>query len=137
MGLVDKYKKGNWLYRKIVKLCFKHSDNILFIGKGELKAAKKSIKICSQKYTYIPFSVDLGHWTYNQKKSPQLKEILFIGNDLNRDFELLYSIEKKYTEYNFTIVSNYDKYEFKNLKNIKCIKGTLRENILSDNKTQT
>ena len=137
MGLVDKYKKGNWLSRKIVKLCFKHSDNILFIGKGELKAAKKSIKIFSQKYTYIPFSVDLGHWTYNQKKSPQLKEILFIGNDLNRDFKLLYSIAKKYKEYNFTIVSNYDKYDFKNLKNVKFLKGNLRENILSDNQIKT
>ena len=137
MGLVDKYREGNWLSRKIINICFKLADNILFIGKGELSAADKSIKIFSQKYKYIPFSIDINYWTYKAKKNPKLKELLFIGNDQNRDFELLYSLAKKYKEFNFTIVSNYDNYNFSKLKNVKFLQGNLRDNILFDSEIQS
>lgn len=133
MGLVDKYLKGNWLSKKIIKTCFRYADNVLFIGKGELNGALENIRFCKEKYNYVPFSVDINHWQYKPRKSKQLNDILFIGNDQNRDFELLYSIVKNCKDYNFTIVTNDDKLGFKNLKNAKFLKGNLRDNILSDN----
>lgn len=137
MGLVDKYTQGNFLSRIIINTCLKLADNILFIGEGELNAAHKSIGVFSDKYSYIPFSIDINHWNYKPKKNPKLKELLFIGNDQNRDFELLYSIAKKHKEYNFTIVSNNDNYEFSKLKNVKFLQGNLRDNILHDSEIQS
>ncbi len=133
MGLVDKYLDGNWISKKIIKICFKYADNILFIGKGELGAAEKNIRLCTEKYKYVPFSVDIDHWSYKEKTNVKLKDILFIGNDQNRDFQLLYSIAKKYEDLNFTIVTNYDKYKFAKLENVKFLQGNWRDNILSDN----
>ena len=133
MGVVDKYLKGTWLSKKIISICFKLADTILFIGKGEQLSAEKNIRLYSQKFKYIPFSIDIAHWVYKPKKHPRLKELLFIGNDQNRDFKLLYSIAKKYYQYNFTIVSNFDNYNFSDLKNVKFMRGDLRDNILTDN----
>ena len=41
MGVVDKYLKGTWLSKKIISICFKLADTILFIGKGEQLSAEK------------------------------------------------------------------------------------------------
>ncbi len=133
MGLVDKYLEGNWLSKKIINLSFKFADSVLFIGKGEQLYAEKNFSNYSNKFSYIPFSIDIGYWVYKPKIQPRLKELLFIGNDQNRDFKLLFSIAKTHQDYNFTIVSNFDNNNFSDLQNVKFLQGNLRDDILSDN----
>ena len=67
-----------------------------------------------------------------RKKRLQSQKILFIGNDLNRDFETLYSIASKRTDLEFTVITNTDSKGFSSLKNTKFISGNWRESKLSD-----
>ena len=83
------------------------SDNIIFIGEGEYKYAQAKNKIFKKKFTYIPFGIDVNFWKSEEVESfENKKEILFIGNDSNRDFDLVNRLAKDLSEYNFTFVTS-------------------------------
>ena len=60
------------------------------------------------------------------------KKILFIGNDGNRDFELLIKIAKGLPEYNFIFVSSNELLLKEELKNVQLIKGNWSNSKISD-----
>ena len=132
MGLIEKYSKGSWLSKLIIELSIKKTDKVLFIGRGEQEAATRYFNKYSNKFHYLPFGVDADFWQYKKKKDYSLKKILFIGNDLNRDFETLYSIASKRTDLEFTVVTNKDLKGFSLLNNTNFISGNWRESKLSD-----
>ena len=132
MGLMEKYSKGSRLSKFLIEFSIKKTDKVLFIGRGEKEAASRYFNKYSNKFHYIPFGVDADFWQYNEKKDYSLKKILFIGNDLNRDFETLYSIASKRTDLEFTVITNTDSKGFSSLKNTKFISGNWRESKLSD-----
>ena len=88
-------------------LLFFLSDNIIFIGEGEYKYAKNKNKIFKKKFTYIPFGIDINFWRSEEVDSFEDKNgILFIGNDSNRDFELVNNLAKHLKDYKFTFVTS-------------------------------
>lgn len=130
MGLFSKLNLKNNYHYKILKKMFNLYDKFIFVGKGEYDFAQKNYPEWSEKYFFLPFSVDQNFWKSN-KNIKNKKEILFLGNDLNRDFEFAYNLGKNMCTYSFTFVSNnFSKY--KKCKNIQILDSNWSEGSLSD-----
>ena len=132
MGLMNKFNSGNKLTKYIIDRSLNYSKKILFIGKGELEEASNKLPKYSKKYYYLPFAVDNKFWLYKDKPKRQVKNLLFIGNDTNRDFDLLHKIASSYKNYNFTIVTEYKSKNFEQLKNVNLLEGNWRKVYLKD-----
>lgn len=132
MGLFDKYKKGSIITKSIIKFALKLATTILFIGKGELLFSNNLNPKLANNSFYIPFSIDVHFWNYKKNKSKKLNNILFIGNDLNRDFNFLYKLIESLSEFRFTVVTEYDQVSFDNLSNVKIISGSWRKGYKTD-----
>ena len=132
MGLVDKYLDGNFLSKSVITFSLRYSDKVLFIGKGEMEAASKYIKKQSKKFEYIPFSIDINFWTGAPNKSKNIKNILFIGNDKNRDYKLVNNLIKNNSQFDFTVITNNNQFVATEDKNLFFLKGDWRTHILTD-----
>ena len=134
MGLFS--KKQNFKFLKIVhkfliKLLVSRTDYIYFLGANELKMAQSQFQN-SNNFNFLPFHVDTNFW-----KNPNLdlnsnSKILFIGNDGNRDFELLNKIAAGLPETEFIFVSSSEELLNNNLKNVQLIKGNWATSNLND-----
>lgn len=106
-------------------------DTFIFLGKKEYEYANLKFPEYSKKFFYIPFSIDLKFWI-NENNNLQLKEnILFIGNDKNRDFKTLNLIANSLPDKNFLFVTNNESLSLP--KNVKLINGSWRKELISDN----
>ena len=115
MGLFSK-KKGNFvvafLQRLFIRVLIKLSKNLIFLGKGEYENSKNKVnKNLAKKFTFLPFSVDYDFWSENINVKKNNSQILFIGNDGNRDYEFLINLAKNMNNFNFIFIS-------KNINNI-------------------
>ena len=82
---------------------------------------------------FFPFSVDINFWNKKElEERLNRKYILFVGNDSNRDFNLLIKLARVLPEQNFIFVSNMDSLQNLKLKNVKIYKGNWNEQSLSD-----
>ena len=101
MGLI-KLKNRNFLTKFFNRLFTKFliylSSNIVFLSNNELKEAELRFKKYSEKLNYFPFCVDVEFWSKNDKNT-QNNKLLFIGNDSNRDYELVKNISKHLKDY--------------------------------------
>lgn len=108
------------------------TDSLIFLGEGEYNKAN-SLHFNSKKLYLLPFAVDSKFWNsdhiYDAKKRDG---ILFIGNDGNRNYELLKKIVIKNKNLNFSIVSNNPLLSSFKLSNLNYIKGSWNEEVLSD-----
>jgi len=130
MGLFSKINVNNKYHSRILKRMFNLYDKFIFVGKGEYDFAQKNYPEWSEKYFFLPFSVDQDFWK-PKKNNQNKKEILFLGNDLNRDFEFAYNLGKNMTKYSFIFVSNgFSKY--KKHKNIQILNSNWSEGSLAD-----
>ena len=133
MGLLNKFPNNATLYKfKIyfVKNILSFCNKIYFLNKSELSKAKILFPESESIFEYYPFSVDLDFWkNKNQIKS---NDVLFIGNDGQRDYDLVINIVNKLSETSFTIISKFiDKNKITN-RNCKIIEGSWDDNLLSD-----
>ena len=110
----------------------KISNRVIFIGKGELNLFSNLIKNFSHKYEYLPFSVDTKFWNSIGKKTDNIENILFIGNDINRDFEFMNLFSSSNKQYNFYFVTSNDLLLNAESVNVKKIKGDWRKQVISD-----
>jgi glycosyltransferase involved in cell wall biosynthesis len=88
-------------------LLFSLTKNVIFIGEGEYKHAIKENPKFSRKFSYIPFGIDVDFW--KTKITPDFenkKKILFIGNDSNRDFNLVVKIASSLPNFDFIFVTS-------------------------------
>ncbi len=123
MGLGDllERKPRRYILQKILK------KTIVFsISKGEINYIKnvlhKNINI-----KYLPFGIDNKYWEPEIGVSSDY--VLSIGNDRNRDYELLLSIWKS----DYPELKIITKHDIKStLKNVTVIQGDWNEQILSD-----
>ena len=134
MGLFS--KKQNFIFFKVVhkyliKLLVGRSDNIYFLGVNELEKAQKQFK-ANTNFIFLPFHIDTNFWKNPNLDLNKNKKILFIGNDGNRDFELLIKIAKGLPEYNFIFVSSNELLLKEELKNVQLIKGNWSNSKISD-----
>ena len=128
MGFLQNTRK-NIFNKFMIKSFIKTATMLLFISKSELDEAKKRFPDFSEKFIYVPFCVDTKFWSPESSKV-KTKNILFVGNDSNRDFNFLLDLAKEMKDFNFSIVT--DKISSCNLKNVNLINGNWREETLSD-----
>ena len=130
MGLFSKLDIDNKYHKRILNRMLNLYDKFIFVGKGEYDFAEKNFPDWSEKYFFLPFSVDQDFWKSN-KNTQNKKEILFLGNDLNRDFEFAYNLGKNMDKYSFIFVSNsFSKY--KKYKNIQILDSNWLEGGITD-----
>ena len=135
MGLYSKHLRFpilRFAHNFFIRFTVYFIDNMFFLGNGELKKAKKIHKN-HDKLIYFPFCVDTEFWKHDiNKQSMKQNDIIFVGNDSQRNFDLLIQIAKELPNYKFIFVSNNSKLDGIKLTNVKCIKGSWKEKDLSD-----
>ena len=136
MGLFSKPRNNIFikLFQKSLLILFlKIHDNFIFIGKAEIEEAKILFPKYAKKFKYIPFCIDVKFWNFKLKepKSSEKKNILFIGNDGNRDYEFLFDLSSKLPQYEFKFIT---KYNFKKAlpSNVKHISGSWSDSEIED-----
>lgn len=136
MGLYSKklrYEKLRKLHNLIIKFFILFIDNVFFLGKGELDKAKKIHKN-SSKLIYFPFCIDTKFWyrdiEYMEKKSSN--DIIFVGNDGNRDIKTLINIAKKTPELDYIFVSDNELLKNLQIANVKIYNGSWANSLLTD-----
>ena len=135
MGLYSKrlrFKKFKFLHNAVLKLNYALLDGLLFLGEGELTKARKIHKK-HDKLIYFPFSIDTNFW----KKSDDFKfeeneNLIFVGNDGNRDDKLFLEIVEKLNWHNFTAVSSIPSIVKSKLTNLETYEGQLASNKIKD-----
>jgi glycosyltransferase involved in cell wall biosynthesis len=135
MGFFNNFidENKNRKFKKIILCRFiKTFDNLIFLGKKEYNYAKTNFLTYNHKFSYIPFAVDLDYWKSDKIELIDNKQILFIGNDQNRDFIMLLNIANSLPEYNFLFITNN---KINNLPtNVTILEGSWRTLTISDDK---
>ena len=106
MGLFSrtpKYKILISLQKIYTFLTLYFIDKFIFLSEGEFNYASNNYPKLKNKFYHFPFSVDLEIW--KNDNSQKNDEILFVGNDGNRDFELAELISTNMSNAKFTFVS--------------------------------
>lgn len=133
MGMYSKkirYSKLSKFHYLFIKLLVLNIDKLLFLGKEELKIAKKIHKK-NEKLIYFPFCVDTEFW--KSKEYKKKNQVIFVGNDGNKNFKLVKEIAINLKEYNFLIISNSIEFDnLNNYENIKVLKGELSSINITD-----
>jgi len=134
MGLYSKelnYKNLKFFHYLLIKLVVYTSNKVFFLGKGELNLAK-SIYKNSDKFVYFPFSIDTKFWNYEDIDNLNKYDILFVGNDSNRNTEILKQLPKHLPNLKFKYITNIKDLHKLNIKNVDVIKGEWGKGYLSD-----
>jgi len=132
MGLVETYLNAHKFSKYYIKWVLSHVDNILFIGKGELEAYINNVGFQTEKCNYVPFAIDSQFWRQKKFKSKEIKNLLFVGNDRNRDYELLNNLCKDAKNYKITVITNNNNFKHGSLSTVNHLSGHWRLNYLSD-----
>lgn len=134
MGLLAKQTntlKSHILQRLFLIIFFKTITNFMFLSKGEFQQAEVSYLKYKHKFHFTPFCIDTQFWSKKEEKRNR-SQILFVGNDGRRDYELVVEIADSLPQYDFIfITSNINKEQIKS-RNVKLFKGHWNKQILSD-----
>lgn len=111
--------------KKLFIESLKNIDHIFFFGLEDKKKSIEFFKIPEKKTSHFNFGVDTNFWV--KEKLDQPIDILSIGSDLNRDYEIFKKLKIKY---NLTLITKLNVNFLKNKANI--IKGSKNTYNLSD-----
>lgn len=131
MGLFTKIDSEINLHKRIFYKMMNIYDKFIFLGEGEYKFANNNYPEMSKKFYFLPFSVDQDFWKYENISTLEKNKILFLGNDINRDFEFAFNVAKNCIDREFLFVSNYFN-EYHNLDNLEIISSDWANQLLSD-----
>lgn len=135
MGLFanfPKYKIQKVLRNLFINLMFKKVNKIFFLGKTEYQFATKNYYNFNDKFVFLPFSIDTDFWkSQTSIQFSEKKNILFIGNDGNRDYEFVVKLAKELSQFNFIFITEKIKKESVP-KNVKLIRGSWGMEQLTD-----
>lgn len=130
MGLFDNIENFSLVKKYFFYRILKEYDKFIFLGKPEYKYATKLKNDLYSKFFYLPFAIDYKFWKKSESNKAK-KNIIFVGNDLNREYKLIKNLTTDLKEYNFIIVSN----KFKNEQfeeNVKYLFSDWRNPLISD-----
>lgn len=100
-------------------------------GKAEKDFFCSEYEQFKTKFVYSPWGVDLEFWHPSESGIDQGQYILFVGNDMNRDFVQLVEIAKQRPTVNFVFVTT--RLNSKNCSdNVRLYKGSLKNQYVSD-----
>ena len=129
---MEKKSKRTILQKLIIKyFCLKFVDKFLFIGKGSTATLLTNLVILSIKCTTPLVSIQI-FGVIKISSNLMIEYILFVGNDLNRDFDFLIDLVKELKKEKFVIVSSQFDESIKTYNNVEYINGKWSENSLSD-----
>ncbi len=134
MGLYSKkinYKILKIFHNALISLLVSHLDKLYFLGIEEYNIAKNRIKK-HEKLVFKPFHIDCEFWNSKDLLNSDKNHILFIGNDGNRDFNLLINIAKLMPDKKFIFVSSNDKLLNLELPNVTVLRGSWKDGLMSD-----
>ena len=135
MGLYSKKLRFKWsktIHNLFIKILIFFIDDVLILGKGEYEKAI-SFHNKKSKIHYFPFCVDTNFWKPAQPiEINQNSEILFIGNDGNRDYEMLINIAKDLKQFNFRFISENSIIDKVHLPNVVVERGKWGSSIITD-----
>lgn len=86
-------------YRRLVQ----RASYALFLGEGERQKALECFPDLKDRLCLLPFGVDIGFWTPGEAQSDG--SLLFVGNDANRDVEMLLALAEAMPEQKFTALT--------------------------------
>lgn len=136
MGLYSKnlkFKKLKFMHLFIIKLLVLSVNNIFFLGNAEFEKAKDIHKKYIEKFKFLPFCIDTEFWeNKNNKDITKNEKIIFVGNDGNRDFELLIKLVDELRQYSFIIVSSNEIFKNIDLPNVEIHNGSWGSGEISD-----
>jgi len=137
MGLFSKPRNNTIIkifQKSLLILFLKIHDNFVFIGKAELEEAKRLFPKYTKKFQYIPFCVDIKFWDFKSKEHQNKikKNILFVGNDGNRDYEFLVDLSEYLPQYDFKFITKY-KFNKALPSNAEHISGSWSSSMIEDN----
>lgn len=135
MGLYSKKMRLNYfkfVHHIFIKFLILLTDYVIFLGKGEYMRAKEFNKN-SNKLHFVPFGIDTSFWKSSKSYVPKEKDyILFIGNDGNRDYELLKKLVLEFSNFNFKIVTSHQNLLKLEAPNAEVIEGNWNSDFLDD-----
>ena len=139
MGLYSKklnFANLKFFHNLLIKLLIFYIDNVLFLGKAEMEQAIKLHRGKTfNKFKFVPFCIDDEFWSSNEKYENRKKDqIIFVGNDSNRDYKLLIRLVKKLPNIKFIIVSANTALDNLKLQNVEIYKGSWGNSDISDSK---
>ena len=121
--------RGKFFNKDIAKVLFKYIQRVIFISEAEYESAKERFQT-SRTYFFI---IHLGWLKFWNKtlidKNDENDFILFIGNDLNRDYEFLLELIEEMPDLRFKIISNRIVKNDFDFKNAELINGDHSEEI--------
>ncbi len=116
-----------------IKYILKTLDHVVFLSRTEFNIAKEKYPNFSEKFNYIPFSVDTSFWNEKNKISLDKKnKILFIGNDGRRNFKKFLEIAHKLPDFEFLCITEKISSQEIMSNNVELISGHWNRNILTD-----
>lgn len=135
MGLYDKNRDIRFvriIQRLIISLLENLVSKFVFLGKGELDyAVIDSTNKQKSKFIFLPFSIDYEFWNEGKLNNENSNQILFIGNDGNRDYDFVQKVAKELPQFTFLFISkNIDEKNLTN--NSQLVKGSWNNYELTD-----
>lgn len=138
MGLLKEHKNLKFyqkLFRPYILFQFiKSVDKFIFLGEPEYEFAKKKFPKFKNKFIFVPFSIDYMFWSQIQNKNKYLensKQILFIGNDANRNYEFVKQLPKHLSNFNFKFITQQLSIS-ENYSNLEIINGNWSNDQIND-----
>lgn len=115
-----------WYYRRLLK----QADKIITLGLAENNKMIEIFPNFKSKIQFIPFGIDIDFWKPNVSETKDI-DILFIGNDMRRDYDLVHNLTIGLPDLTFVLVSkNMGNRQFG--KNVVYHNGSWRDEGLSD-----
>ena len=132
MGLLDDFNNNQKKFLKRILLIgyIKIFDKFFFLSEIEYNFALNVYSEKKSKFYYLPFAVDNNFWNPTNSLENR-KKILFVGNDLKRDYLSIVNIATEMQDYEFIFVTErLDNNEMP--KNVTLHKSSWRSNKLTD-----
>jgi glycosyltransferase involved in cell wall biosynthesis len=123
----------SFLRPKIIHLFIKSVDKLVFLGKPEYNYALQNFPYFKDKFYFLPFSVDFKFWSENNKKfnKQTSNNILFVGNDSNRNYEFVKKLPSLLRDFEFTFITKQIN-KIENDENVNLISGDWYSESLND-----
>jgi glycosyltransferase involved in cell wall biosynthesis len=121
-------------FRMYARHILDHCHRLVVLGEGEKRFYENEMPELRDRLVLAPFGIDTEFWrpTSVKRRSPREKPlVLFVGNDLNRDFPLVVSIARGMPEVDFQFLSSQIRADEVS-ENVVLLRGSLHEKALSD-----
>ena len=99
MGLFQQANQQSRVRRIFLNFMLRTYDKFIFLGKEEYDYAVSKYVKYENKFFYLQFAIDQKYWIKDSNNLSS-NQILFVGNDLNRDYSFLNKLTQKLGQYN-------------------------------------